>query len=112
IPTHNYLLCSILPAPRCRLFPYTTLFRSRTSFDFFYQSKNKEARILSNVTWVMEHIYFPANWRHRWPELYHALTTYQREGKNAYDDAPDALTGVAESVQDYTTVKLFKGGLL
>lgn len=84
---------------------------NRTSFDFFYQSKNKEARILSNATWVMEHIYFPANWRHRWPELYHALTTYQREGKNAYDDAPDALTGVAESVQDYTTVKLFKGGL-
>jgi len=54
---------------------------NRTSFDFFYQSKNKEARILSNATWVMEHIYFPANWRHRWPELYQALTTYQREGK-------------------------------
>jgi len=34
-----------------------------------------------------------------------------KRGKNAYDDAPDALTGVAESVQDYTTVKLFKGGL-
>lgn len=84
---------------------------NKTSFDFFYQNKNKEARILSNATWVMDHIYFPANWRHRWPELYTALTTYQKEGKNAYDDAPDALTGVAETIQDYTTVKLFKGGL-
>lgn len=84
---------------------------NKTSFDFFYQGKNKEARILSNATWVMDHIYFPANWRHKWPELYKALTTYQKEGKNAYDDAPDALTGVAETIQDYTTVKLFKGGL-
>ncbi|MBM7717157.1 putative phage terminase large subunit-like protein [Bacillus thermophilus] len=84
---------------------------NKASFDFFYQNKNKEARILSNATWVMDHIYFPANWRHRWPELYKALTTYQKEGKNAHDDAPDALTGVAESIQDHTTVKLFKGGL-
>lgn len=84
---------------------------NRTKFDMFYQSKNKEARILSNATWVMEHIYFPSNWRHKWPELYNALTTYQKEGKNKHDDAPDALTGVAESIQDYTVVNLFKGGL-
>lgn len=84
---------------------------NRTKFDMFHQSKNKEARILSNATWVMEHIYFPSNWRHRWSELYEALTTYQREGKNKHDDAPDALTGVVESIQDYTVVNLFKGGL-
>lgn len=84
---------------------------NRTKFDMFHQSKNKEARILSNATWVMDHIYFPSNWRHRWPELYDALTTYQREGKNKHDDAPDALTGVVESIQDYTVVNLFKGGL-
>lgn len=84
---------------------------NRTSFDLFHQSKNKVARILSNATWVMEHIYFPANWRHRWPKLYEALTTYQKEGKNANDDAQDALTGVSESIQNSTTVKLFKGGL-
>lgn len=84
---------------------------NRTSFDLFHQSKNKEARILSNATWVMDHIYFPSNWRQRWPELHDSLTTYQKEGKNKRDDAPDALTGVAESIQDHTTVKLFKGGL-
>ena len=84
---------------------------NRTTFDLFHQSKNKEARILSNSTWVMEHIYFPSNWRHKWPELYEALTTYQKEGKNKHDDAPDALTGVAEMVQNQTTVNLFKRGL-
>lgn len=77
----------------------------------FHQSKNKEARILSNSTWVMDHIYFPVNWRHKWKELYETLTTYQKEGKNAHDDAPDALTGVAESIQSHTVVNLFKGGL-
>lgn len=84
---------------------------NRTTFDLFFQSKNKTARILSNATWVMDHVYFPANWRHKWPELYEALTTYQKEGKNAHDDAPDALTGIAESMQNKTTVNLFKGGL-
>lgn len=84
---------------------------NRTKFDLFHQSKNKEARILSNATWVMEHIYFPVNWRHRWPDLHEALATYQKEGKNKHDDAPDALTGIAESVQNQTVVNLYKGGL-
>lgn len=64
----------------------------------FHQSRNKAARILSNATWCMEHIYFPANWRDRWPEFYDALMKYQREGKNKHDDAPDALTGIAEKI--------------
>lgn len=64
----------------------------------FHQSKNKQARILSNATWVMDHIYFPKNWADRWPEFYKAITRYQREGKNEHDDAPDALTGVAEKL--------------
>lgn len=64
----------------------------------FHQSKNKQARILSNATWVMEHIYFPQNWHNKYPEFYKAITAYQREGKNLHDDAPDALTGVAEKV--------------
>lgn len=69
---------------------------NRCSIHPFHQSRNKKARILSNSTWVMEHIYFPVNWRDKWPEFYDAVTRYQREGKNKHDDAPDALTGVAE----------------
>lgn len=64
----------------------------------FHQSKNKQARILSNATWVMDHIYFPVNWADRWPEFYKAVTRYQREGKNEHDDAADALTGMAEKL--------------
>lgn len=69
-----------------------------TYIEPFHQSNNKIARILSNSTWVMNHIYFPINWKDKWPEYYKAMTEYQREGKNKNDDAPDATTGVAEFV--------------
>lgn len=69
----------------------------KTKIKWFHQSKNKIARILSNSTWVMDHIYFPVNWRDKWPEYYKAMTAYQREGKNKHDDGPDATTGVAEN---------------
>lgn len=64
----------------------------------FYQSQNKKSRILSNSSWVMEHIYFPVNWRDRFPEYYDSMVRYQKEGKNAHDDAQDATTGIAEKV--------------
>lgn len=64
----------------------------------FYQSKNKQSRILSNSTWVMNHIYFPKNWKDRFHEYYEAMSKYQKEGKNAHDDAPDATTGIAEKI--------------
>lgn len=67
-----------------------------TSVKWFTQTKNKQARIYSNSTWIMEHMYFPENWRDRWPEYHNAMIKYQREGNNAHDDAPDATTGVAE----------------
>lgn len=69
-----------------------------TIFKWFHQSKNKKARIVSNSSWVQNHIYFPTNWRDKFPEYYLAMTKYQREGKNSHDDAPDATTGVAETM--------------
>nr|WP_218083133.1 phage terminase large subunit [Streptococcus agalactiae] len=71
---------------------------NKTVFKWFHQSQNKQSRILTNTTWIMEHVYFPEDWRNRWPELFNSLVTYQREGKNAHDDAPDALTGIAENM--------------
>lgn len=62
----------------------------------FSQSKNKQARILSNATWVCDNIYFPEGWETRWNAFYLALASYRRTGRNAHDDAPDALTGIAE----------------
>ena len=64
----------------------------------FFQSKNKIARIISNSTWVMNHIYLPINWADRFPDYYDAMNRYQKEGKNAHDDAEDATTGIAEKV--------------
>lgn len=71
---------------------------NKTKIKWFHQSKNKKARILSNATWVMDHIYYPVNWRDKWPEYYNAMVKYQREGKNKNDDAQDATTGVAEKI--------------
>lgn len=71
---------------------------NRTKIRWFHQSKNKNARILSNSTWIMDHIYFPTNWKDKWPEYYKSMYEYQREGKNKHDDAQDATTGVAEKI--------------
>lgn len=67
-------------------------------FEDFHQSANKQSRILSNSAWVENHVYYPDDWATRWPEFYEAITKYQREGKNAHDDAPDAVTGIAETI--------------
>jgi predicted phage terminase large subunit-like protein len=64
-----------------------------------HQSKNKEARIISNAATVTETIIFPEDWASRWPEFYSHITNYKRIFKsNAYDDGPDTLTGIAEKV--------------
>ncbi|OOL79449.1 hypothetical protein B1P95_16550, partial [Enterococcus faecium] len=44
------------------------------------------------------HVYYPDDWATRWPDFYEAMVSYQREGKNAHDDAPDAVTGIAETI--------------
>nr|DAH02391.1 MAG TPA: Terminase [Caudoviricetes sp.] len=74
------------------------LHSNHTIVRWFSQNKNKQARIYSNSSWVMQHIYYPEDWRNRWPEYYDAMVKYQREGKNKHDDAPDATTGIAEKI--------------
>ena len=68
------------------------------SIDDFYQSTNKESRIYSNSHWIEQYVRFPSDWRTRFPEYYQAMTTYQKTGKNKHDDAPDATTGIAETM--------------
>lgn len=79
---------------------------NHTTFKWIHQSQNKAARILSNSTSVMNNILFPVNWQDRWPEFATELMKYQREGKNAHDDAPDALTGVYENPKPRGIVKV------
>lgn len=88
---------------------------ARTVVDWFTQTKNKNARIYSNATWAQEHIIFPSAWRTKWPTLHKDLMAYQRIGRNAHDDAPDALTGIVEKFGYQPTrkaqVKIFKEGI-
>ncbi len=65
------------------------------------QRQNKEARIIVGAAWIMLNVHFPAGWERRWREFARDLMGYQRKGKNAHDDAPDTLTGLAE---------MFEGG--
>ncbi len=65
--------------------------------EWFHQSGNKEARILSNSATVLHTVRVPHGWHLRWPELYAHLTTYRRLFRaNRWHDAADALTGVVE----------------
>ena len=68
-----------------------------TVVKWFHQSKNKIARILTNSTGVINNVYFPVDWETRFPDFAKDIKKFQREGKNAHDDAPDCLTGVYEN---------------
>ena len=76
--------------------------------EWFHQSGNKEARILSNAPTVLHLLRFPQGWNHLWPELYQHLTTYRRTFRaNRWHDAADVVTGIVEKeVTDRTKSKL------
>lgn len=69
----------------------------RVHIEWFHQSGNKEARILSNSATLLHNLRMPRGWNIRWPEFYSHLTTYRRLFRaNRHDDAADALTGIIE----------------
>lgn len=72
---------------------------SHTVVQWFHQSENKQARIFSNSASVMAHVFYPHNWIDKYPEFADMMIRYQKEGKNAHDDCPDAVTGVYEHNQ-------------
>lgn len=87
---------------------------NHTVIKWFHQSENKVARILSNSASVMNNVYFPVNWVDRWADFATDIIKYQKVGKNAHDDAPDALTGVYENPKPKGITKLntkIKGGI-
>ena len=69
---------------------------SSTMVEWFHQSENKQARILSNATSVCNCVIFPGGWQSRWPKFYQDVTRAGRGVKWTHDDAFDALTGVVE----------------
>ena len=65
---------------------------NKTRIKWFHQSQNKAVRIFTHSAEVQN----PRGWAQMWPDFYQALTHYMKVGKNAHDDAPDALTGTVE----------------
>ena len=74
----------------------------RVRVEWFHQSGNKEARILSNSATALHSVRFPRGWAQKWPELYAHLTTYRRDFKaNRWHDAADVLTGIVEQEESF-----------
>lgn len=69
-----------------------------TTVRWFHQSENKAGRILTNSATVQNMVFFPSDWDRRFPQFFEALTSYHKEGRNAHDDAPDAVTGMIEKM--------------
>lgn len=86
-----------------------------TSIEWFHQSANKEARIVSNSASVVRFVRMPCGWKERWGELHRHLTTYRRLFRsNRFHDAADTITGIVErEVTEVVTKKIkaisFKG---
>lgn len=80
---------------------------NRTVVKWFHQSQNKIARINSNAAWVQENVFYPTDWKLKWPEFSESITTFLRTGKNKHDDAEDALTGVCEMINEKKEAKVY-----
>lgn len=72
----------------------------KTSFRSFHQDQNKNERIFQNSAEVQNLTFMPAGWNYLWPQFHKAITGFSKIGKNAHDDAPDALTGTIEMRKD------------
>lgn len=69
----------------------------RAMTDAFYQSGNKESRIITNSAMVNAQIIMPFGWENRFPKIYEHITCFLRDfGANEHDDIEDVLTGIYE----------------
>ncbi|MBR6759739.1 MAG: phage terminase large subunit [Alistipes sp.] len=83
----------------------------KVKVEWFHQSGNKEARILSNSATAQHMIRFPRGWMQRWGELYTHLTTYRREyHSNRWHDAADVITGIVERECGFDKNKILRVG--
>ena len=77
---------------------YKNMGGTRTIFKPYTQTMNKEARILSESSFIQKNIYFPDDWNIRFREAYNSMKEYQRQGKNEHDDLQDNITSIAEEL--------------
>lgn len=74
-----------------------------------YSTQNKETKIIVNSSWVKEHVYFKDiteyEPRSDYGKMLTNLCTYSQLGKNAHDDAPDAMAMFALFVDNLEGLK-------
>ena len=71
--------------------------KMRAEVTAFFNHSNKETRIITNASAVMQSVIMPIDWATRFPKFYDKMTHYLRTFKaNAHDDAPDCLTQAVE----------------
>ena len=78
---------------------------TKIDIDWFHQSQNKKARIITMATWLMNYLIFPEGWQDMFPEIYKHLSEYQRAGKNEHDDIEDCLTGIGEMISNEVIIE-------
>ena len=69
---------------------------TKCTFIGITQTENKQVRLFTKANDVNNIVYFPHDWERRWPEFANAIKFYRKTGRQAHDDAPDALTGCYE----------------
>jgi predicted phage terminase large subunit-like protein len=74
---------------------------------WFHQSENKQARILSQATSVCNSVVMPDGWEKKWPEFARDVLHLSRMSKWTHDDAPDLLTGIVEKSLSPEIVRVY-----
>ena len=69
----------------------------RAQVKSFFNHANKETRIITNASTVMQTVVMPNDWATRYPKFYEKMTKFLRTfSANAHDDAPDCVTQAVE----------------
>jgi hypothetical protein len=74
---------------------------------WFHQGENKQARILSQATNVMNSIIFPHDWQERWPQFAKDTLGMSRMAKWIHEDNADMLTGIVEKSLSFEIVRVY-----
>lgn len=63
----------------------------QVNIEWFHQTENKMARILTGATFVQNHVYMPEKWDKKFPDFYKHVMSFSKDGKNKHDDGVEAL---------------------
>ena len=78
-------------------FAKTIAKKVKASVKSFFNSSNKETRIITNASAVMQSVVFPYGWDTTYPKAYAHLSKFLRNFRsNLHDDLEDALTQAVE----------------